>query len=155
MLAALFGVFGRRSVTRASREQGRAEAQAQAAQADLAQRNERERLASAVPTVLLEGVDAQRQPIALRVPARAIAAEGGAVVGRNPHESTLVLDHAEVSRRHFRLSAQGASVLIEDLNSTNGTVLNEAPLVPNNTSALEDGALVQVGSLTLTVTLRA
>ena len=153
--ALLLWVVGRRSVANARQEQGKAETLAQAAQADLEDRDARERLASAVPAVFLDGADADGRPIALRIPGGAIADAAGAVVGRNPFESTVVLDHTEVSRRHFRLSARGTSVLIEDLDSMNGTMLDDVPLAPGAPVALPHGAALRVGGLALTVTLQS
>ena len=146
---------GRRSVSKARREQVQAESLAQAAREDLAERDGRERLANAVPGVLLDGVDADGRAVAARVPGRAIAGDDGAVVGRNPLESTVVLDHTEVSRRHFRLSARDTSVLVEDLRSTNGTTLDGTALTPGVAAPLRDGAVLQVGTVRLTVTLDA
>jgi FHA domain len=47
----------------------------------------------------------------------------GAVLGRS-RECRIVLDDATVSKEHARLRVEGASVFIEDLDSTNGTLVN-------------------------------
>ena len=47
----------------------------------------------------------------------------GATVGRSPVESAFVINHEQVSRRHFRLLLVSGQVMIEDLGSTNGTVV--------------------------------
>ena len=154
-VALIFWIVSRRSVTSATRERARAEAASEAARWDLAARDERERLASQAPAVFLDGADADGQQIALRVPGVVVAGEGGAVVGRNPFDSTVVLDHDEVSRRHFRLFARGTSVMIEDLNSTNGTTLNDVQLEPGESALIEGGAVLGVGTLRLTVSLHA
>ncbi len=154
-VALIFWIVSRRSVTSATRERARAEAASEAARWDLAARDERERLASQAPAVFLDGADADGQLIALRVPGVVVAGEGGAVVGRNPFDSTVVLDHDEVSRRHFRLFARGTSVMIEDLNSTNGTTLNDVQLEPGASALIEGGAVLGVGTLRLTVSLHA
>ena len=146
---------GRRSVSKARQEQVRAESLAQAVREDLAERDDRERFASAVPGVFLDGSDADGRPLAVRVPGRAIAGDDGAVVGRNPFESSVVLDHTEVSRRHFRLSARETSLLVEDLNSTNGTTLDGTALTPGAAAPLCNGAVLQVGTVRFTVTLDA
>ena len=155
LLAVLFWVFSRRSVADATRGRDKAEMLARSAHADLAERDAQERMASAVPAVFLDGNDAAGEPVAVRVPGNAIAAAGGAIVGRNPFDSTVVLDHVEVSRGHFRLFARGTSVMVEDLNSTNGTKVNGAPLTPGAGVPLDQGAVLQVGSVTLNVTLQA
>ena len=131
-----------------------AESTAEAVQSDLSDRDARDRLANEVPAVFLEGTDAEGHPIALRIPGSVIAGAAGAVVGRHPYDSTVVLDHAELSRRHFRLFASGASVLIEDLNSMNGTTINDLRLMPETSSPLQSGAMLNVGGLKLTVTLQ-
>ena len=77
--------------------------------------------------MFLDGADADGRRIGLRVPGRAIADGEGAVVGRNPFESPVVLDHDEVSRRHVRLLARETAVLVEDLHSLNGTALDDSP----------------------------
>jgi ElaB/YqjD/DUF883 family membrane-anchored ribosome-binding protein len=150
----LIWMMSRRSLTRAQREQALAETLAQTVQAEVAERDARDRLASAVPGVFLDGTDVDGRPIAVRIPGSAIAAENGAVVGRNPFDSTVVLDHPEVSRKHFRLVARGTSVLIEARKTMNGTRLNDEALVPGASAPLEDGAVLQLGGLRLTVTLQ-
>ena len=151
----LLWLVGRRSVAKAQQEQARAQTLAEAAQEQLAEWDVRQRLASAVPAVFLDGADAAGRPIALRIPGSAIADAGGAVVGRNPFESTIVLDHTDVSRRHFRLLARETSVFIEDLHSTNGTKVDEFALTPGVPVQMRHGAALHVGGLTLTVTLDA
>ena len=153
--ALLFWAVTRRSVAEARAGQREAEDLAQAAESDLAGREAREQLAKAVPAVFLDGADADGRRVALRIPASAIAGANGAVVGRSPFDSTVVLDHAVVSRRHFRLFARGPSVRIEDLQSTNGTTLDDVPLRPGADASLRGGADLRVGSLRFTVTLQA
>ena len=147
-------VVGSRSVSRAKQRRDRAEMLAQAARSDLADRAARDRAAEAVPAVFLDGADPAGRPLAVRVPGNAIAEAEGAVVGRNPFDATVVIDHPEVSRRHFRLFADGASVLVEDLNSMNGTKLNDVALSPGAGAPLLAGAVLQVGELSFTVTLQ-
>jgi pSer/pThr/pTyr-binding forkhead associated (FHA) protein len=53
-----------------------------------------------------------------------------------------------VSRRHARIRVDADVAQLEDLDSTNGTFLNRAPL--RSPTALQDGDIVRVGSLRLT-----
>ena len=108
-VALVLWLVSHRSVTRAARERATAEGAVQAAQSDLAQREERDRLAGEVPAVFRDDVDEDGRSVALRVLGRNIAAEGGVVAGRNPYDSTAVIDHPAVSRRHFRLFNQGTT----------------------------------------------
>ena len=91
----LLWIASRRSVAAAKRDQIKTETLAQAA---ISKRDDRDLRASEVPAVFLDGVDADGRPISVRIPGSTIAGAGGAVVGRNPFDSTVVLDHPGVSR---------------------------------------------------------
>ena len=54
-----------------------------------------------------------------------------------------------VGRRHVRLFVQGGQVLIEDLDSTNGTLLNSQKLTARQPQPLRDGDQISVGKLLL------
>ena len=149
----LLWVVGRRSAAKELAQVG-TRTLAWAAQPDAINRGAPDRPAGAAPAVHLDGPVADGGPLALRIPGGAIGGAGGAVVGRSPFDSTVVLDHVEVSRRHFRLVAAGTSVLIEDLDSMNGTKLNGVALAPGHSAPLPSGAVLHVGSLEFTVTLQ-
>lgn len=51
----------------------------------------------------------------------------GLLVGR-AGDCNLILDDVEVSRRHARFSWQGSRLVVEDLGSANGTVVNGRPI---------------------------
>jgi DNA-binding winged helix-turn-helix (wHTH) protein len=72
---------------------------------------------------------------------------GSNVIGRDPR-SEVWLDDESVSRRHARISVEQEVASIEDLDSTNGTMLNREPL--NSLAVLRDGDVVDIGSLQLT-----
>ncbi len=50
------------------------------------------------------------------------------LVGRHP-DCDIVLTHSTVSRRHARLSFRDGSWILQDLDSTNGTTINNARVV--------------------------
>ncbi|MGI9492680.1 MAG: FHA domain-containing protein [Geminicoccaceae bacterium] len=52
----------------------------------------------------------------------------GIVVGRHPALSNLVIDDESVSRRHCRFSFADGDVVVEDLNSLNGTLIDGEPI---------------------------
>ncbi len=54
-----------------------------------------------------------------------------------------------VSRRHFKITVQGSQYSIEDLNSTNHTLLNRAKLDPGVKRPLADGDEVRAGRVRL------
>ena len=166
VLLALVGILGHRAAKRAKRRAAEAEEHAvraereavdaeqaaRAAKSDLASRETRDRQAAEVPGILLEGTG--DRPLAVRIPGRVIGRDGGGIVGRSPFAGAIVLDHPEVSRRHFRLSTQGASILIEDLGSTNGTTLDGARLQPGVAVPLRNGAMLGIGGVSVTVTMQ-
>jgi pSer/pThr/pTyr-binding forkhead associated (FHA) protein len=51
---------------------------------------------------------------------------GPTVLGRAP-ECGIHLDHPGISREHLRLTPTAEGLLVEDLGSTNGWLLNEVP----------------------------
>lgn len=65
----------------------------------------------------------------------------GATLGRGDVE--IRLDDPFASSRHARISREGHIVVIEDLDSTNGTYLNERPLT--GTQPLHDGDRIRIG----------
>jgi hypothetical protein len=67
---------------------------------------------------------------------------GQYVIGRSP-SSDVVVDDPLVSRRHARLLANDATVLIEDLRSDNGVFVNEQRI--RRSVRLEDGDRILVG----------
>ena len=70
---------------------------------------------------------------------------GECVVGRHP-QVTFVLDDHLASRRHFRVFQQGGVWLMEDLGSTNGTLVNGRRVARQ---PLVDGDLIRAGSTEL------
>jgi hypothetical protein len=57
---------------------------------------------------------------------------------------------AGLSRRHARIFIQQDQCWIEDLNSVNGTYLNQQRLTPDKPVSLSDGDLLRLGNVLLT-----
>jgi pSer/pThr/pTyr-binding forkhead associated (FHA) protein len=101
------------------------------------------------PSVLI--VAASGAALPLPAAAQAIVGRGDPVsnfypdLDLNPHGA---LDNG-VGRRHLRLFVQAGQLMIEDLDSTNGTVLNGQKLAPRQPQPLRDGDQVIVGKLLL------
>jgi hypothetical protein len=72
---------------------------------------------------------------------------GDNVIGRDPR-SAVWLDDDSVSRRHALISVTDNVARVEDLGSTNGTLLNRA--LVDSPTVLRDNDVVQIGSLRLT-----
>ncbi len=68
--------------------------------------------------------------------------EDTVTIGRDP-ENTIVLSSDSVSRRHARIERFHDQRFITDLNSTNGTYVNDQPVRPR--ARLESGVLIKIG----------
>jgi hypothetical protein len=71
---------------------------------------------------------------------------GSLTIGRAP-PSTVLLEGAEVSRAHCRIDVAGDTVTVTDLNSTNGTLVDNQRT--SGTTPLQHGALLQIGNYLL------
>jgi len=54
-----------------------------------------------------------------------------------------------VSRRHFKITLTGGQYMVEDLNSTNFTILNRQRLQPGVPMVLADGDEIRAGRVRL------
>ncbi|MBT5415663.1 MAG: FHA domain-containing protein [Rhodospirillaceae bacterium] len=100
----------------------------------------------------LFGHDAEGNPVTLLVGDTLLRrAHPGIAVGRHPALCDLVIGHPTISARHFRLSAGGDSVYVEDLNSLNGTIVDDRRLAPYEAAAISDGSAVVAGGVALRV----
>ncbi len=69
----------------------------------------------------------------------------GGDIGRGSDVEFRLTD-TEISRRHARIKRRGGDVLVEDLNSTNGTFVNGEQI---EVQKLADGDKIQVGTTTI------
>jgi DNA-binding winged helix-turn-helix (wHTH) protein len=74
-------------------------------------------------------------------------AEGSNVVGRD-RDCAVCIDSGTVSRRHARIVVTNCQATIEDLGSKNGTSVDGRRV--KKPVALEEGAQIRVGSVTMT-----
>ncbi|MCI1646286.1 MAG: FHA domain-containing protein [Olsenella sp.] len=73
---------------------------------------------------------------------------GPVIVGRSP-SSDIVIDEPYVSATHARFTIQGPALVLEDLGSTNGTMVNGH--IIDQPVTLRDGDEVQVGDTIMRV----
>jgi phage tail-like protein len=64
-------------------------------------------------------------------------------------ENDIVLAHGWVSRHHARVYCDRTPYRIQDLGSSNGTNVNDAPLPPEEIRALQDGDVIAIGPFRL------
>ncbi|HMO13968.1 MAG TPA: SpoIIE family protein phosphatase [Pirellulaceae bacterium] len=74
-------------------------------------------------------------------PRRKIPIQSEVVIGRHP-SCEIVLDEGAVSRQHAKIYEHGGHYLVEDLNSRNGTYLNNRPV--HQPTRLLDGDRIQI-----------
>jgi len=107
-------------------------------------------------TLVLKGITDQREIV---VPRKMTSA----LFGRNDRLAGLLVDidltsedgqTRGVSRRHARVRFVNDRYLIEDLESLNGTFLNQRKLVPFVPEVLHDGDDLRFGSLSFGVVLK-
>lgn len=88
------------------------------------------------PARFFLAIDGRRFPLA----------DGETIVGRD-EGCALRLDEPSVSRRHARFLVQDDRVAVEDLNSTNGTLVNGRTLEDGG-SAVQPGDTIRIGGVT-------
>ena len=70
---------------------------------------------------------------------------GPVVIGRSP-SSNIVIDEPYVSASHARFTIQGPALVLEDLGSTNGTMVNghiiEQPVTLRDTDEVQVGDVI-------------
>lgn len=83
---------------------------------------------------------------------RYVITEPETFIGRDPKKCLIVLTDPEVSTVHSVLKKNGSMVLLEDLNSSNGTILNGQRI---NRSAVMPGDEFVIGSTSFTLQVKS
>ena len=100
--------------------------------------------------LVLAGFDGRGNRVCIELsPARFAGQRLGLSLGRHPDLVDEIVADENVSRRHLRIAAEGDRFYVEDLNSSNGTFLDEQRLSPFKPSRLNYGAKVAMGGLVL------
>ena len=99
--------------------------------------------ASSVTSATLQIVNPARAPL---VRGERIALRGATNIGREP-DNDVVVDEDSVSGRHARVLPREGRWWIEDLDSTNGTLVNDDQV--RGTRPLKPGDLIQLGRVSL------
>ena len=150
LLVIIFAVLARRK-----RLQELAHAQQQAADAQQeAQRARAEAEASNFPDCLLTGETGEGRSVLLKMSGILLAGDG-VVVGRSPRHSTFLVDDETMSREHARFFAEGGSLFIEDLDTTNGTKVGGRQIQSRTPVVLREGELVELGAMRAQVSWEA
>jgi hypothetical protein len=72
------------------------------------------------------------------------------IIGRSMEHCEVALNDSFLSAQHARLELQGDAWVLEDLNSTNGTFVNEIEV--RDATSVEEGDIVRVGRVEMRIT---
>jgi hypothetical protein len=91
------------------------------------------------------------EPLVLKVNGQErVFPQGKVVVGRS-HDVDLQIDNADVSRRHAVIYWSEGSVVVKDLGSTNGTMVNGYPI---DSTVVRPSDVIRIGNAHITVASR-
>lgn len=101
---------------------------------------------------LFTGFDEDGRVVRIEIPDFELAGKpAGFLIGRNPAESDFQIRDDSVSRRHARVFAKNGKLFVEDLDSANGTTVDDEELVPGQPASVANGGLVEFGAVKLNV----
>jgi hypothetical protein len=86
------------------------------------------------------------------IPFAQLVQEGGVVLGRDAEHADYSLPEQGISRRHARIELGSTGLVISDMNSTNGLLVNDqyvnaySPRVP-----MPDGSVIRLGNTAIRV----
>jgi hypothetical protein len=89
------------------------------------------------------GAPEPRQPVLLLAGRRIVLGRAGATLGRS-RDCEVVLDDANVSRRHAEVRPSGGSWIVRDLGSTNGVKVNGRRIT--GAQSLKRGDAIELGT---------
>jgi predicted component of type VI protein secretion system len=100
----------------------------------------------------LRGRDGEGRRLQLLIGLTELArAELGITLGRHPALADRTLADPSISRRHCRLSAADGRLMVEDLNSLNGTAVDGRLIPPFAPTPLAAGQSLELGAAKLRV----
>jgi len=99
---------------------------------------------------VLAGFDAEGRPLRFVLArSRLDSARHGYAIGRDPRIVDFATADGSVSRCHARFFMTDGALMMEDLDSTQGTTLNDHRLAPFTPMALKTGARIRIGATRL------
>jgi hypothetical protein len=105
---------------------------------------------NAVDDLRIEWEQGQHRGV-LQLPKIQMTTDGGAILGRSALVSDLALQGSSVSRRHCAVRANGASLEVMDLNSSNGTYVDGSRMTPYVWTVLGQKQTFRMGDVHLRV----
>lgn len=77
--------------------------------------------------------------------------QGGLVIGRDAQACDVHISDQSISRRHARVFKKNGEIWLEDLSSTNGTIVNGRAVARGGSVALSDQGNITLGGVELSV----
>ena len=110
-----------------------------------------ERKSLSFSDIILYGLGPHREEIRIKISGNALAqSEQGLILGRSS-KADFVIVESSVSRRHACMSLLHQTIMIHDLKSLNGTVVDGVKLTPGQKQPLAQGSRIQLGDVALTM----
>ncbi len=101
---------------------------------------------------MLSGFDADGHAVRLRFSVVDFYESGGLLIGRDPEQCELVVNDSSISRQHARFTEHAGALHVEDLNSSNGTMVEGEFLEAGNAIEVKSGTEIIVGETRLRLT---
>ncbi len=115
-----------------------------------AAREELARSNATFPDLVLSGHGSDCGPVRIKINGSEVAKfADGKVLGRSSTNADYFVNSQSVSRRHARLFVQNDRLLIEDLDSLNGTRVDGLETVPDKPVQIREGSTLELGSVVL------
>lgn len=100
----------------------------------------------------LFGLLSDGTPWEQRIPFAHVAQEAGIIIGRDPGVANIALEEPSVSRAHVQLMLNEQGLVVHDMGSTNGTMVNNDQLSPyDNGHVVMDGDILTLGHITIQI----
>ena len=100
----------------------------------------------------LFGLLSDGTPWEQRIPFAQVAQTGGIIIGRDPGVANIALEEPSVSRAHVQLMLNEQGLVVHDMGSTNGTMVNNDQLSPyDNCHVIMDGDILTLGHITVQI----
>lgn len=105
----------------------------------------------AFANILLDGQTREGRRIRLNINGAAMVQKGVAIIGREAAQVDCALTEPEISRWHLRLFVENNQLWADDMQSQNGSWINEIQLEHGKPQLLPEGAVLRLSSVSFRV----
>jgi len=98
---------------------------------------------------VLSGFDSDGNVVRLSISEDELADAEGVVIGRSKSQSSKILTDGSVSRQHAKVTLADGKLMLTDLDSAYGTMVDEEKVEAGQSVEIKTGAKVAFGSVTL------